>query len=208
MNAKRWFVWTCLALVLVAEVALFRAYRDNGELRVELQNTRVELHQTKDDLNALKNSDVGVEAAEISRLGKINQILTNKLNVLQSAILPVWQANQSNAQHLATARLAIQLQQAHLQQLQSEKDQIADASTAVIAQKTCINNLRLIDDAKQQWASDTGADDSAVPTQKDLLPYLNNNVFPDCPAGGVYTINRVDQVPTCSIPSHTLTSAH
>src|ERR1700744_2321991 len=99
MNAKRWFVWTCLALVLVAEVALFRAYRDNGALRVELQNTRVELHQTKEDLNALKNSDVGLEAAEISRLGKINQILTNKLNTLQSAILPVWQANQSNSQH-------------------------------------------------------------------------------------------------------------
>ena len=42
----------------------------------------------------------------------------------------------------------------------------------------------------------------------DLLPYLSNNVFPDCPAGGVYSINRVDQVPTCSIPSHALTAAH
>ena len=209
MNPKRWFAWTCLVLVLVAEVSLFRAYREKDALQVELRNTQVELHQTQEELNTLKNSDVGLEAVEISRLSKINQILTNKINTLETAILPVWEADQSNAQHLAAARLAIQLQQAHLQQLQSENEQIADANSRVIAQnaqKTCINNLRLIDDAKQQWATESEAANSAVPTQKELLPYLKNNVFPDCPAGGTYSINRVDQVPTCSFPGHALTT--
>ena len=206
MNPKRWFAWTCLVLMLVAEVSLFRAYRANDVLQTDLRNTQVQLHETQEELDTLKNSDVGLEAVEISRLSKINQILTNKLNTLQTAILPVWEADQSNAQHLAAARLAIQLQQDHLQQLQSENEQITDASRAVIAQKTCINNLRLIDDAKQQWASENGAPNSAVPTQKDLLPYLKNNVFPDCPAGGTYSINRVDQVPTCSFPGHVLTT--
>jgi hypothetical protein len=204
MNLKRWFAWMCLALVLITEVLLFRAYRERDALLTQMRAVQVQLRQNQDELNVLKSADVGLEAAEISRLGKINQILTNKVATLVAAIQPLYQASQSNAQNLATARLALQLQQAHLQQLQSENDQIVDASTAVIAQKTCINNLRLIDDAKQEWAKENNAASTAVPTQKDLLPYLKNNLFPACPDGGVYSINAVDVVPTCSIPSHSL----
>ncbi len=137
----------------------------------------MQLRQTQDELNVLKSADVGLEAAEISRLGKINAILTNKVATLVAAHQPLDQASQSNAHELATARLALQLQQNHLQQLQSENDQIVDASTTIIAQKTCINNLRHIDDAKQEWAKENNAAPTAVPTQKDLLPYLPNNVF-------------------------------
>jgi len=204
MNLKRWFAWMCLALVLITEVLLFRAYRERDALQSQLRAGQIQWQQTQDELNVLKKADVGLEAAEISRLGKINQILTNKVTTLQAAMWPLFQASQSNAQHLATARLALQLQQEHLQQLQSENDQIVDASATVIAQKTCINNLRHIDDAKQEWAKETSAAATAVPTQKDLLPYLKDNVFPGCPDGGVYSINAVDEVPTCSIPSHSL----
>jgi hypothetical protein len=204
MNLKRWFAWMCLALVLVTEVLLFQAYRERDALLTQLRAGQMQLRQTQDELNVLKSADVGLEAAEISRLGKINQILTNKVATLVAAIQPLYETSQSNAQHLATARVALQLQQNHLQQLQSENEQIVDASTAVIAQKTCINNLRHIDDAKQEWAKDNSAAPTAVPTQKDLLPYLKNNVFPACPDGGVYSINAVDEVPTCSIPSHSL----
>jgi hypothetical protein len=89
-------------------------------------------------------------------------------------------------------------------QIQSQSDQIVDASAEVIAQKTCLVNLRHIDDAKQEWAKENSAPNNAVPTKKDLLPYLKDNVFPTCPGGGVYSINAVDEVPTCSIPSHNL----
>jgi type II secretory pathway pseudopilin PulG len=207
MNLKRWFAWTCLVLVLVAEVALFRAYRQKDELQAQLQSAQANLWQAQDQLAALEKTDVGLQAAEISRLGKINQILTNKVNELETAILPVWQASQSNAQHLATARLAIQMQQQHLQQLESENNQIVDASTAVIDQKTCLNNLRAIDDAKQEWARASNQADTAVPTQKELLPYLKDNVFPVCPGGGKYSINTVNEAPTCSIPAHNYAAA-
>ncbi len=70
--------------------------------------------------------------------------------------------------------------------------------------KTCLNNLRLIDDAKQQWATDFEKPDSAVPSEKDLSPYLKNGVLPVCPSGGIYLINAVDELPTCSIPGHAL----
>ena len=36
---------------------------------------------------------------------------------------------------------------------------------------TCINNLRQIDGAKHQWATETGK--TTVPTATDLSPYLN-----------------------------------
>ena len=69
----------------------------------------------------------------------------------------------------------------------------------------CINNLRMIDAAKQQWALENGKMPGDVPTAQDLKPYLGKNgVFPTCPAGGTYTIGAVSNAPTCSIPGHKL----
>jgi Domain of unknown function (DUF4190) len=68
----------------------------------------------------------------------------------------------------------------------------------------CINNLREIDAAKQQWALEHSKPADAVPTEDDLTPYLANHQMPHCPADGVYTIGAVSTPPTCSIPSHKL----
>ncbi len=73
------------------------------------------------------------------------------------------------------------------------------------AQKNaCINNLRQIDGAKQQWALENKKPDTGVPTREDLEPFLQNHHFPTCPAGGTYTINRVSEAPQCSHPGHSL----
>jgi len=71
-------------------------------------------------------------------------------------------------------------------------------------QNVCINNLRQIDGAKQQWALEHGKKADDVPTVADLKPYFKNGVFPICLAGGTYTIGAVTNAPTCSIPSHKL----
>lgn len=47
-------------------------------------------------------------------------------------------------------------------------------------QKTCINNLRQIDQAIQLWAGETKALSTAVVTHTNLIPYLRN--LPTCPA--------------------------
>ena len=77
----------------------------------------------------------------------------------------------------------------------------------------CINNLRQIDGAKQQWALEMKQPASATPVQTDLDPYLGragnaNNVV--CPSGGVsatfassYTINSLTNAPVCKIVSST-----
>ena len=66
----------------------------------------------------------------------------------------------------------------------------------------CINNLRQIDAAKQQWALENGKKSTDTPTKEDLMPYLRS--WPKCPAGGSYTIGTVGETPTCSIPKHVL----
>ena len=68
----------------------------------------------------------------------------------------------------------------------------------------CINNLRMIDGAKQQWALENKKEATDTPTQGEVVLYLRNQQFPVCVAGGVYTLNAVGEDPTCSIPNHSL----
>jgi hypothetical protein len=67
------------------------------------------------------------------------------------------------------------------------------------AQNACINNLRQIDGAKQQWALEQRKLDTDVPTATDIAPYIKGNHVPTCPNGGVYTVGAVNTDPTCSI---------
>ena len=69
---------------------------------------------------------------------------------------------------------------------------------------TCINNLRQIESAKQQWALETRQATNAVPVFTDISGYLKSVVV--CPAGGTtatfsssYIINNVGTKPTCSV---------
>jgi hypothetical protein len=72
----------------------------------------------------------------------------------------------------------------------------------VSQQNACINNLRQIDAAKNEWALEKGKKDGDVPAKEDLMPYLRK--WPVCPQGGTYTINTVGKPPECSIPGHAL----
>mgnify|MGYP001556883931 CR=1 FL=1 len=68
----------------------------------------------------------------------------------------------------------------------------------------CINNLRVIDAAKQQWALELGKASSAIPGPTDIEPYVGRSqlVMPHCPlsnASGIpaYNIGVVTEPPTC-----------
>jgi len=74
----------------------------------------------------------------------------------------------------------------------------------VSMQNACINNLRQIDGAKQEWALEKGKTGGDVPTIADLTPYFKDGKFPVCPSGGTYTIGAVSNPPTCSISGHVL----
>ena len=64
----------------------------------------------------------------------------------------------------------------------------------------CINNLRQIDGAIQQWALEYKKDPTAAVTEADVTPYLKNSVV--CPSGGTlfsdsYTVTDVATRPVC-----------
>jgi prepilin-type N-terminal cleavage/methylation domain-containing protein len=67
-------------------------------------------------------------------------------------------------------------------------------------QNACLNNLRIIDAAKQQWALEKGKNSTDTPVATDVEPYLGRagTTMPTCPIGAaVYVINAVSVAPTC-----------
>jgi type II secretory pathway pseudopilin PulG len=74
----------------------------------------------------------------------------------------------------------------------------------------CINNLRQIDAAANQFALETGQKTGAAITYPTYLtPYIKLNSagsIPPCPANGTYTCATVGSSPSCSLS--TLTPGH
>src|SRR5580692_5784357 len=82
-------------------------------------------------------------------------------------------------------------------------------------QNACINNLRLVDASKQQWALEQRKQTTDTPGGTDLQPYLGrgaNGELPTCPVdpnnsfATSYTPNNVGTSPQCLIvpTSHVL----
>ncbi len=71
----------------------------------------------------------------------------------------------------------------------------------------CIDNLRLIDASKQQWALEHGAVATTVPQATDLQPYLGRGggELPICPVDPQqsfetsYVVRDCQTSPTCQI---------
>jgi septal ring factor EnvC (AmiA/AmiB activator) len=208
MKFKIWVLWLCVAALLVTEAFLFLAKSQKDAALVQLHESQQKAAQLQSDLDKLKNSSVATLSTENARLRAENQGLTQKFSQLQNEHNRLRGVNQQLTQQLQTSRDAVQQQQ----QIQTENQQAnpapepsAEQSLSAVAQlNLCINNLRQIDAAKQQWALENDRTANAIPSALDLLPYFEDGLFPVCPSGGIYTINAVDVPPTCSIPGHVL----
>jgi prepilin-type N-terminal cleavage/methylation domain-containing protein len=74
----------------------------------------------------------------------------------------------------------------------------------------CINNLRQIDAAANQFALEKGkSTGAAISYPTELMPYIKLNSsgsIPPCPAGGTYHCDNVGTNPSCTL--NTLIPAH
>src|SRR5690349_17386773 len=73
----------------------------------------------------------------------------------------------------------------------------------------CINNLRQLDGAVQQWALEQKKQSTDTVGLTDIQPYIkltSANALPACPAGGAYAVTTVSAQPTCTLS--TATPAH
>jgi hypothetical protein len=67
----------------------------------------------------------------------------------------------------------------------------------------CINNLRQMDGAIQQWALENQRKPEDKITLTDISPFVITQMV--CPQGGKYTVGpAVSNVPSCSIAGHVL----
>ena len=70
----------------------------------------------------------------------------------------------------------------------------------------CINNLRQMDGAIQQWALENKQPANAACSVTDITPYIkldSTGNLPSCPANGVYSVTSVDVQPSCSLSTAT-----
>lgn len=66
--------------------------------------------------------------------------------------------------------------------------------------RACQFNLKEIMCAKERWAMDNNRGPLDTPTMEQLaVPGVYMKGTPACPSGGIYTVNRLDQFPTCAI---------
>lgn len=73
-------------------------------------------------------------------------------------------------------------------------------------QNACINNLRQIESAKEQWAMAHNASDGETAIESEIVEYIKGGAIPECPGGGEVSVNAVGTSAACdnSTTSHVL----
>ena len=67
----------------------------------------------------------------------------------------------------------------------------------------CINNLRQVDGAKEQWALEHNATNGVPVVVAEVNAYIKGGA-PTCPDGGTYSYGVVDEAPKCTFKGHGL----
>ncbi|HUZ07403.1 MAG TPA: hypothetical protein VMV89_07925 [Candidatus Paceibacterota bacterium] len=217
MNTNSWFLRLLVVAFLASVILLFLANSQKNAVRGALNESKQRADDLQTQLDQLKSSIAAAQSAELSRLRADNldlPRLRNEVTLMQATNVQLRAVNQKLTQQLRAILSTAQDQQAQLEKLAVENQQaraaVKQAGAAIqqadaeAARNQCINNLRQIDAAKDEWALENNKSADAVPTAQDLLPYIPNNIFPVCPSGGTYTIGAVGVPPTCSIPGHAL----
>jgi septal ring factor EnvC (AmiA/AmiB activator) len=212
MKLKSWILWLPVVAFLASVGFLFLANRE----KVAALDSARESKQRADDLQAqldqLKSSIADSQSAEVSRLRADNQDLPrlrNEVTQLQAANLNLQAANQKLTQQLQAILATAQQQQAQLEQDVAEKQQVRETVQAAAdvlaadARNSCINNLRQIDAAKNEWALENNKPAGTILSEQDIseicAEYIKGGVVPVCPSGGTYSFNAIGEPPSCSV---------
>ncbi len=214
---KKIIPWVC-AVVFAAAAYFF--YGQSNSNVAELTKAHEELQEVEklraDNAELRKLPD---QAAEIERLTKDNAELLRLRNEVQQLRS---QTKQMNTE-LSKAQSASEQAQTRQQQIAAEMQRVRESAAqqqaqALLQQATpnapltpaeqqsavCIQHLRQLAFAKQQWALEFKKSATDLPTAADLSPYVPNLAGMTCPNGGTYTINAVGLPTTCTVQGHTL----
>ena len=70
-------------------------------------------------------------------------------------------------------------------------------------QNACINNLRIIDSGKEQWAMAARKNDGDQVNTDSVNEYVKGGTTPICPGGGTYVYRVIGSAPDCTITTPT-----
>jgi len=217
MKLKSLLPWVCVLGLLMGLGWLYAACQKQAAELTALREESQQLQKLRAEIEEASTTRAKAESDELARLRKDNDELLRLRNVVQQL--------RGERQQLATqvqrAQAQAQGAQAQVAALRANPGSsggpgqpgIAAPAAAVRAGQpppnpeqvqaaACINNLRLMDGAKEQWALEKQKPAGALLTPADLAPYLKTNALPVCPAGGIYTLNPVGVAPICNIPGH------
>jgi len=226
---KSLLLWLITVLALVVAALFYVANQSKTEELAKLRPQLQTLEGLRKENTELKASQLSAEELdrmrknteellrlrnEVRQLRETEKQLTKQVQTAQSAAERAQEQAVAARTQAQTAQTQMQAQMQALtaptnvvQSLTPEQRVFAEryglAPTAAGQQaNACINNLRQLDGAKQQWALENRKPANATPSTEEVQVYLKE--FPKCPSGGVYSINTVETHPTCSTPGHTL----
>ena len=202
MNMKTILPWV---LVVALGIAIFALYSSNQKQSAELAQLRQQSEEAQKAQAVDAKSQPAATEEEINQLRKDHEDvlrLRNEVRTLRDEKQQLARQAQS-----AQAAAANSQQQEQLQKLSLENQQLK-VQSQVMQQRdqlaACINNLRQIEGAKQQFALEAQKQPGALVSTDDLARFFPNKAVPTCPGGGVYTLNPIGLNPICNIPGHAL----
>jgi hypothetical protein len=170
----------------VADLESLQTEVEELRARVAISEDQV-LVPKKDKEELIKlRGEMGPLRDRVNQLTREAELAKRNAEMAKSETAKVLQDSQNNAAAIATMRAEAQAQQ--------NQQSI----------NICLNNLRQLDHAKQQWALENNTTAQSVPQPEEITHHLPGNVIPTCPGGGTYTLNDMGHLPTCSVPAHRL----
>lgn len=191
-----------------AEMIALRAESEQAQqLRAELEEARKEPKESDELLRLRKDHEELLRLRnEVRQLRGDKQQLSGQVQAAQTQAEKAQALAQAQAQAMKLAQAPPLTNtpeyQAAAQAFRARYGLAPSTDPEQFKVVTCINNLRQIDAAKQQWAAEKQKPRGALLTAADLLPYLPGNAMPSCPVGGVYTLNPVGLDAICNLPGH------
>jgi hypothetical protein len=200
--------WLCVVGLVIGLGWVYSAGQKKDAELATLREESQQLQKLRADLEEAKGSHTQAASDELTRLRKDNEDVLR----LRNEVRQLRNEKQQLATQVQTAQAQAQGAQAQVQALRAPPAPTPAPGQPGIPAQTpeqqqaavCINNLRLIDGAKQQWALEKQKPAGALLIAADLAPYLKTPALPACPAGGIYTLNPVGISPLCNIPGHAL----
>jgi RNA polymerase sigma factor (sigma-70 family) len=190
---KASFIGAIVVAGLAAPVAIqhhsqIKLHKENESLRQQLDEV-VQLTEENERLSQRLAEATAAQRLPNEQRSELMR-LRSEVGTLRNQKTELEKSLQQNLQHAAVAARGQSIE-----------------SLAVSHANACINNLRQIDGATEQFALENKRKFGADVSAEEISAYLRENELPRCPSGGTYTLGLVGGNPFCSIPGHSIEPA-